>query len=282
MHVQSKPTCSLLSRLALAAVTGFVARVGGVQGYPLRSLAAFVALFGKPAEVGALKDVPLVLFVMYFVKYYGSKWAFVEWLESEVAEDAIDADRPIIDAHHHLVSVPTQAAQRGMPVPAFLPSNVLSTMFAWSDVFTFLLPRDFGDSFGSAARNPFFLTYFSKEYVDDINNAYPVPTGKKGHNVQKTVYMECGWKDANVARGLEKVGEVQFAYDQGAAVAASKIKVCDKVVASAELTLGEGIEECLIQYAKRGVTGMFFQQSQLIFTHTNFVMLPWGLLFIRC
>jgi predicted TIM-barrel fold metal-dependent hydrolase len=120
---------------------------------------------------------------------------------------ALDPHRTIIDPHHHLWSY-----QRPQPSPA--AGHAFEAVLDQT-------PR-----------------YLHAEFQDDLSS---------GHDVQATVYVECGSSYLKVgAPFLRPVGETQFAVGQAAAVElAPGRRIALGIVAYADLSLGSGAEPVL-------------------------------------
>jgi len=124
------------------------------------------------------------------------------WL-SQVEEEILEPERPIVDPHHHLWH------DRG-----FMPEYLLKDL--WAD------------------------------------------TGS-GHNVTKTVFLECGAEYRRDGPGhLRAIGETEFVADQAAQSAKAgpgKAQIA-AIVAHADLQLGERVEEVLALHEESG-RGLF-------------------------
>mmetsp|Transcript_15780 Transcript_15780/g.37104 ORF Transcript_15780/g.37104 Transcript_15780/m.37104 type:complete len:428 (-) Transcript_15780:170-1453(-) len=152
------------------------------------------------------------------------KWPLDAWLE-QIAEDAIDPDMEIIDAHHHLwdlQSEPKEWLPGSVDYWNFWYSTVTpeKTMQAVRDAFLANGGQSFFDSFGWPPKQPFYQPYTYKDLLLDIRNR---DRAKQSHNVVKTVYVESGWTD--------KLLEVRAA----AQVHRKCPNVCNGITASANL-----------------------------------------------
>jgi predicted TIM-barrel fold metal-dependent hydrolase len=89
---------------------------------------------------------------------------------------------------------------------------------------------------------PFLQPYMAKEFMYDINNR----GGKTGgHNIAKTVYLECGWHTPSVEEALKPVGEVNMVLS----VNKQHPNICQGIVAHANLSLPD-VAKTLDAYAK--------------------------------
>lgn len=90
------------------------------------------------------------------------------------------------------------------------------------------------DTFGN--KGVFWQPYMGKEFIKDIAD----------NNVVQTVYVECGWKEPNQTPAMEKVAEADMAIQ----VNKEFPKICNGVVAHADLRLGNEVEPALEAYSK--------------------------------
>eukprot|EP00747_Dinoflagellata_sp_TGD_P170561 gnl/TRDRNA2_/TRDRNA2_202436_c0_seq1.p1 gnl/TRDRNA2_/TRDRNA2_202436_c0~~gnl/TRDRNA2_/TRDRNA2_202436_c0_seq1.p1 ORF type:complete len:457 (+),score=84.52 gnl/TRDRNA2_/TRDRNA2_202436_c0_seq1:51-1421(+) len=138
----------------------------------------------------------------------GSKldpWPLELWL-AKYSEEAIDPDRPIIDAHHHLWDA--RIHPKGWPLARwqirvlFLrrTADIAETSLAYHRMLGLWAMMN---SFGHR-QILFDMPYMGEELSNDINNN---ASGKRGHNVVGTVYLECGWHDMTVEEAVRPVGE---------------------------------------------------------------------------
>src|SRR4030095_15224503 len=134
---------------------------------------------------------------------------------TETVEPVLEPELPIVDPHHHLWD-------RG-PLLDEIP------MSGWGKV---------------ARESP---RYLLDELLADL---------KGGHNVRATVYMECGsFYRADGPRELRSVGETEFA-NGVAAMSASGVygdaRICEGIIANADLTRGEAVPSILEAHAAAG------------------------------
>lgn len=156
-----------------------------------------------------------------------------EWA-AQYEEDAIEPELRIVDAHHHLWDWRVQPKMAGMGpfmhkvLFNLKPSVLMKTL--GSD-------KRLTETFG--ARLPFVAPFMGAELTGDISGH-----GKRGHNVVGTIYMECGWHDASVPKCMMPYGEV----DMVAAVNQENPRVCQGIIAHADLSLGADVEPLLKRY----------------------------------
>lgn len=160
------------------------------------------------------------------------KWPMDAWVDQH-REDAIEPEMEIIDAHHHLWDPRSQP--KGWPQSEreihFMygtlgPAGVTKTVddFHKQNNLQRVL-----DCFGKR-QLPFIQPYMGEELLLDIRNR---DCGKRGHNIVKTVYLECGWQPPNVLEVLQPLGEAHMV----AEVHAKHPSICNGTVAFANLLL---------------------------------------------
>ncbi len=136
-------------------------------------------------------------------------------LRTEAVEPVLEPDLPIVDPHHHLWD-------RG-PLLDQIP------MSGWGKV---------------ARESP---RYLLDELLADL---------KGGHNVRATVYMECGsFYRADGPPELRSVGETEFANGVAAMSASGvygDVRVCEGIIANADLTRAEAVPSILEAHAAAG------------------------------
>jgi len=142
--------------------------------------------------------------------------------QANSGEPILDADLPIVDAHHHLW---------------FLSEGYLTRMQAQNGIMT----QGWVAVYRSHAR------YLLDEFLADVIT---------GHNVRATVFVECGaMYRATGPEPMKSVGEVEFA-NGVAAMAASEtfgnVKVCAGIVGSPNLSLGDAAEGVLRAHVQAG------------------------------
>mmetsp|Transcript_30858 Transcript_30858/g.70132 ORF Transcript_30858/g.70132 Transcript_30858/m.70132 type:complete len:434 (-) Transcript_30858:38-1339(-) len=196
-----------------------------------------------------------------------NKWPLDEWVDLR-REEAIDPDMEIIDPHHHLWD--PRYHPKGWPIPL----EHIQMWFAMTPVKELNKQALDGmlqdsvaavDSFVGRSRRqaPFTQPYMGEELSLDIRNR---DCGKRGHNIVKTVYLECGWDDKNVEEPLRPLGEVAMV----AKVHEEFPKLCNGMVAYAKLDhpevettlkglkenpLVRGIRHSLSWTADKGIAG---------------------------
>lgn len=179
------------------------------------------------------------------------KWPMDAWVDQH-REDAIEPEMEIIDAHHHLWDPRSQP--KGWPQSERMihfmygtlgPGGVTKTVddFHKQNNLQHVL-----DSFGKR-QLPFCQPYMGEELLLDIRNR---DCGKRGHNIVKTVYLECGWDPPNVLEVLKPLGEAHMV----AEVHAKHPTICNRTVAFANLLLPD--VETTLEGLKKvpGVTGI--------------------------
>ncbi len=142
--------------------------------------------------------------------------------ETTDAEPILEPDLPIVDAHHHLW---------------FRPGALLDAIEQGGG----LLAETLVPSFRRHAR------YLFDEFLADLET---------GHNVVATLYVEFdSMYRTEGPEPMRSVGEVEFANGM-AAIAASgvltDIRVCAGIVGSADLRLGDAVEEVLVAQMQAG------------------------------
>lgn len=160
-----------------------------------------------------------------------SIWPMDAWVNKR-CEEAIDPDMEIIDAHHHLWDPRIQPKGWGIP------------QWQIQGFYQYTSPRDIVEmtkqdhirrgktavlnSFGWR-QLPFMQPYMGPEFRLDIRNR---DRNKLGHNIVKTVYLECGWTDEDVIQELRPIGEAEMVES----VSADYPTLCNGMVAYANLS----------------------------------------------
>jgi predicted TIM-barrel fold metal-dependent hydrolase len=137
-------------------------------------------------------------------------------------EPIIDADLPIIDAHHHL---------------CFLPESILAEMEKHEGSTT----RSLIPTFRRNAR------YLFDEYMTDLGT---------GHNIRASVHVDAeAMYRATGPEAMKSVGEVEF-INGVAAMSASglfgEVRVCAGIVGGIDLRAGNSVEEVLRAHIQAG------------------------------
>lgn len=172
------------------------------------------------------------------------KWPMDAWVD-QYSEAAIDPSMEIIDAHHHLWD-PT-SHPKGWPVSLW--QIKLYYLLCSPEKITEVTKADqiargnvnILKSFGQR-QLPFMQAYMGEDLLLDIHNR---ESGKPGHNVVKTVYIECGWDDHGVKEALKPVGEAAMVEREHKRFPS----ICHATVAFADLRLPD-VELTLQAYAK--------------------------------
>jgi len=162
------------------------------------------------------------------------KYPLEVW-HDQYREVALEPSMPIVDPHHHLWDARTQP--KGWPVPWF----VIRLMYLLKPA---LLNRLLlNDDKNRVAVNtfsrwlPLILPYMAPELLADIG-------GAEGHNVEATVYIECGWTvptESNPA--MASIGEAAMAQ---AVARQTSNRICTGIVAFVDLRLGpQAVEPAL-------------------------------------
>jgi len=151
-------------------------------------------------------------------------------------EDAIDPSLCIIDPHHHLWDARCQP--KGWPVSQFMinvlyklkPSILCNLMMADIKKKNPEIINTFSNWL------PLIRPYMAREFIKDISN------DKKGHNVIKTVYIECGWLDKEEKPAFYSVNECRMAQE----VHYANESLCNGIIGFIDLRLGaEEVEPAL-------------------------------------
>lgn len=132
-----------------------------------------------------------------------------------LVESIVEPDLPIIDAHHHM----------------WLQSEAALAALEAQDT---IISRSIGPTYRKYAR------YLLDELLADLNT---------GHNVRATVFCQCtAMYRADGPEHLKSLGEVEFVNGVAAMAASGNfgdIKTCAGIVGTANLSLGEAVEEVL-------------------------------------
>jgi len=138
-------------------------------------------------------------------------WPVDEWVNLH-REHAIDPDMEIIDPHHHIWD--PRYHPKGWPVPLWIiqlfhllksPKDIRDQVH--TDLSGKCPPDDAVLHTFGQRQLPFLQPYMAEDFLLDIRNR---DCGKRGHNVEQTVYLECGWADQSVVEALRPVGEVRM------------------------------------------------------------------------
>lgn len=178
---------------------------------------------------------------------YSQPWPLDAWID-QYREDAIEPERRIIDPHHHLFD-PRFEPRPGWTMPrllvqilfAVMPRPMLVSTVQQSlakDSKASPLLETFGKRHFAWAQ-----THTAEDFMWDMQNR----GGATKHNIQKTVYVECGWNDGAAAAGFEGLGEAALASD----VHARHPEICHATIAFADLR-SENIEGVLEAFARIG------------------------------
>ena len=143
-------------------------------------------------------------------------------VESNLDEEAIDPDLPIVDPHHHMWFIPNPSATITGTAESLL-SRALSSAYK-------LRPR-----------------YLFDELLSDLTS---------GHNIRATVFNDAHTMYRSTGPdAMKSVGEVEFV-NGVAAMAASgmfgDVKVCAGIVGSVDLRIGDAAGDVLLAHIQAG------------------------------
>jgi len=212
----------------MSANAAFGALVGIVSYQRTREHTLLKAILSGLGSAGLLTLIRVVNWRNALLGYQREKSPLEEWSEL-YEEEAIEADLEIFDCHHHFWQFATQSQKGGLLMQMLmriLKRKASSHMFG-------SMPK-FGNTFGY--RSPFAVDYMADQLLQDIRGK-----DKGGHNVVGTMYLECGWKDAGVAKCMEPIGEAAFVAD----VHRQHPSICQGMVAFVDLCLGSEVEPAL-------------------------------------